>query len=174
MVKTLKVRKSIYIDIPREELWKITALDFGNIAQWSAGVIESTANGTGQNGAVCNERVCQPSYKGFKATTERFTDYDSQNYQFTYQIAQGLPGFVNFAQNEWTHKSKGKGTELTMSVKMEVKGVMGMLMGGLMKKNMSKILFQNLEELKVYAETGEQHERKKAVQAKYEKSLVRK
>lgn len=168
----VSVSKSIYINVPVDELWKITALDFGNISKWSAGVVESKANGEGNHGAVCNERVCQPSYKGFKATTERFIDYDPKNYHFTYQIAQGLPSMVKYAQNKWIHQSKGTGTELMMQVSMELKGIMGTLMQGVMKKNMGKILYQNLEELKVYAETGEQHERKKAVQAKFRKQLA--
>jgi hypothetical protein len=169
----VSVSKSIYIDIPVEELWKITALDFGNIAKWSAGVVESKANGESTHGAVCNERVCHPSYKGFKATTERFIDYNPTDYHFTYQIVQGLPNVVKYAENKWIHHSKGSGTELTMQVSMELKGIMGTLMQGVMKKNMGKILYQNLEELKVYAETGEQHERKKAVQDKYQQSLAK-
>lgn len=169
----MEISRSIYIDLPRKELWKITALDFGNIAKWSAGVVESNASGEGKNGAVCNERVCQPSYKGFKATTERFIDYDDKNYHFTYQIAQGLPGFVTYATNHWTHQPQGNGTLLTMKASMQVKGFMGIIMKGLMRKNMGKILFQNLEELKIYAETGQQHARKQAVQAKYQKTLAK-
>jgi hypothetical protein len=67
---------------------------------------------------------------------------------------------VVMATNTWTHVKDGDGAKITMEVNMQLKGLMGMIMKGPLKKNMSKILKQNLEELKVYAETGKVHERK--------------
>ncbi|HAA12897.1 MAG TPA: hypothetical protein DCE41_14870 [Cytophagales bacterium] len=89
----------LYIHLSVDQLWKITALDFANIGAWSAGVNTSAGQGEGLNGSVCTERVCVPSYKGFKPTTERFTLYDPEQYTFTYQIVQGLPKAVAQATN---------------------------------------------------------------------------
>lgn len=166
--------QSIYIDVPIEQLWKITALDFANIGAWSAGVNSSEGQGAGINGSKVTERVCQPSYKGFKATTERFIKYNPNDYSFTYQIPNGLPKMVTYAENVWKHKKKGNGTELTMAVNMELKGFMGWLLKGVMEKQMGKILVENLEELKIYAETGKLHPRKIAANEKYQKQLAKK
>lgn len=171
--KGVSMEKSIYIDVPIEQLWEITAENFADIGKWSAGVNASEGQGAGVNGSEVTERVCQPSYKGFKATTERFIEYNPDDYSFTYQITEGMPGMVKYAENVWTHKKKGNGTELTMGVNMELQGFMGWLLKGTMKKKMGKILNENLEELKIYAETGELHPRKIAANEKYQKKLAK-
>lgn len=152
---------SIYINVPKKKLWEITALQFDKIGVWSAGVRASQGYGTGQNGAVCSERRCEPSYKGFKQTTERIIDYQPEQYHFTYQIVAGLPKMVAHATNQWLHTDEANGTRLTMKVDMELRGLIGRIMKGPMQKRMAKILRENLEELKVYVETGELHERKR-------------
>ncbi|MEW7292411.1 SRPBCC family protein [Aquimarina sp. 2304DJ70-9] len=172
-MQQISLKKSIQINIPRKELWRITALDFGNVHKWISGVNASEGKGKGINGAPCNERVCQPSYKGFSKTSEQLIEFDPENYRFKYQIVKGMPKMVIRATNTWTHEVKNKGTEIAMEVEMVTKGVMGLLMKGMMKKNMNKILTEALEELKVYAETGDTHPRKKATLAKYKKEKNR-
>ncbi|HAS47198.1 MAG TPA: hypothetical protein DCS93_42340 [Microscillaceae bacterium] len=167
--KAITINRSIQINVPREQLWEITAHYFDKVDRWISGVNHSTGSGQGIEGAVCHERTCLPSYKGFKETSEKIIAYDDENYVFTYQVARGLPGFVKYAKNTWTHEAKGNATLITMQVSMQVQGVMGFLMKGLMRKNMSKILQEALEELKVYAETGQVHSRKKAAMKKYQK-----
>ncbi|MEL6560718.1 MAG: SRPBCC family protein [Bacteroidota bacterium] len=157
---TVSVVESIFINTSVEELWNITALQFDKIGLWSAGVKDAIGYGTGFNGSVCTERQCIPAYKGFKKTTERIIDYQPDKKQFTYQIAQGLPKMVVEATNTWTHLEEGNGTKITMEVYMELKGLIGNVMKGPLKKKMSKILKENLEELKAYAETGTVHTRK--------------
>lgn len=159
--KTMNVSRSIYIDRPIDSLWEISALEFGNIGHWSASLDHSEeGKGSHFEGAACTERVCTPNAKGLSETVERIIDFKPADYQFTYEIAQGLPGFVSYATNTWTHKAKGNGTELTMTAHMELKGLMGSIMGNVMKKKMGQLLYENLEELKFYSETGEVHPRK--------------
>ena len=122
--------------------------------------------GIGKNGAVCNERQCVPSYKGFKETTECIIEYQPEDHTFTYQIAAGLPKMVIYATNTWNHIKEGNGTRLTMTINMELKGLMARIMKVPMKSQMKKILRENLEELKVYAETGKVHMRKKQLNQK--------
>ena len=133
---------------------------------WSAAVKSSKGYGEGINGAICKERTCQPSYKGFKETTERIIDYQPSKYQFTYSIVAGLPSMVTNAQNEWSHTSERNGTRIRMKVTMHLKGFMGLIMKGPMQKKMKKILRENLEELKIYAESGTLHIRKQKLNQK--------
>ncbi|MEM6723706.1 MAG: SRPBCC family protein [Bacteroidota bacterium] len=157
---SVEIKASILIEVSKETLWGITALQFDRIGDWSAGVKSSQGFGKGLNGAVCSERQCDPGYKGFKKTTEKIIDYQPDAHQFTYQITSGLPKMVVKATNQWTHQTVDKGTRLTMNVNMVLQGFMGRLMAKPMQKRMKKILRENLEELKLYAETGQLHERK--------------
>ncbi|MEL6142449.1 MAG: SRPBCC family protein, partial [Bacteroidota bacterium] len=140
---TVEVEESILINIPIEKLWEITALQFDKIGVWSAGVADSEGHGTSRMGAVCNERQCVPSYKGFKETTERIIDYQPEDYSFTYQIAEGLPKMVVYATNQWLHVRKRSGTRITMKVNMQLKGLMGRIMKGPLKGKMREILKEN-------------------------------
>ncbi|MEM8898324.1 MAG: SRPBCC family protein [Bacteroidota bacterium] len=165
--KKVTTEQSIIINIPQDSLWQITALEFHKIGIWSAGVKSSEGGSIGGfNGITYTERVCVPGYKGFKKTTERIIDFQPDTYQFTYQIAEGLPKMVKYATNTWTHENEGNSTKITMRVNMELRGLMGSLLKGAMTKKMGKILKENLEELKIYAETGELHERKKKLNQK--------
>lgn len=160
--KLMEVQQSIHIEISPEELWKITAEDFIAVDKWISGV--NLAEGTGQGlGAA---RTCTPSYKGFSKTTEKIIDFQPTS-SFTYEIIEGMPKMIVFATNTWKHELQAEGTLLTMQVKMQVKGFMGTLMKGFMKKRMRRVLKDALEELKLYAEKGELHERKMTAMRKF-------
>ena len=164
--KVVEIKKSIYIDIPKEELWKITADDFTKVDKWISGVNFAESTGDQETG-IGAARSCTPSYKGFKKTTEKIIKFKPMD-SFTYQIAEGLPKMVVYATNTWIHESKGAGTVLTMHTKMELKGLMGTIAKGPLKKKMNTILQDALEELKLFAETGNLHERKVAAMRKFE------
>ena len=51
-------------------------------------------------------------------------------------------------------------TQLTMTVRIEVKGILGVLMSGMMKHQMSKVLRNAQEELKHFIEYESPHPRK--------------
>ncbi|MEO1437231.1 MAG: SRPBCC family protein [Bacteroidota bacterium] len=157
---SVEVEESIFIKVSKEQLWGITALQFDKIGDWSAGVKSSEGFGKGQNGAVCSERQCDPAYKGFKKTTEKIIDYQPDAHQFTYQITKGLPKMVVRATNQWTHRDEKGGTRMSMKVNMILKGLMGRIMAKPMQKRMATVLRENLEELKIYVETGKVHDRK--------------
>jgi len=161
------IKDSIHINAPIEEVWKISALDFGGIYKWQSGVNLSTAEGVGPNAAPCEERVCHVNVKGFGKTHEQFISYEPERFRFSYKVVQGMPSFVKSAVNEWTHVREGKGTRLTMEAHMEVPGLMGFIMGPLMRRQMSKLLGEALEELKFYIEKGKPHPRKEAAMKAY-------
>ena len=172
--KIIEIERSIYIDVPREKLWKITGEEFAQVDKWISGVNASFPIEGSVNGSNVKARTCDPSYKGFKETTEELLVYDQANYILTYRIVEGMPGFVKAGANTWTHEPQGKGTRMTMRAKLEVKGPAGAMMKGVMKRKMGTIIEEALEELKLYAETGEQHPRKKEAMLKYKKERSKK
>jgi len=66
-----------------------------------------------------------------------------------------MPRFVTHAENDWTVVPiDSNQSKLVMKAKFEMKGLMGILMKGAMKKKMNKTLDVILIDAKVYAETG--------------------
>jgi|GEM_PF-1172275 len=156
------ISSSIYIETSIDHLWQKTALEFDKIGIWSASLDHSSAGNTGNEfpGISCTERVCSPNQKGLSKTVERIIDVKAEQYQFTYEIAQGLPSFVGYATNTWQLEPEGNGVRMSMTAKMELKGFLAWLMGGIMERKMENLLNENLEELKYYVEHGEVHPRK--------------
>ena len=153
---TMQKSESIEIDASSERVWSIAAGEFEHIDRWASTVTRSEALRTGDGPAA--GRVCStPQGK----TTETLLEFDEAQRAFTYAITgDAMPGFVARATNRWTIEPLGPDrSRLTMTVEMETRGVAGFVMGPMMRLGMGKLLRTNLEELKHYIETGEQHER---------------
>ncbi|MEW7292413.1 SRPBCC family protein [Aquimarina sp. 2304DJ70-9] len=173
-VSKVQLSKTIYIEVPKEELWKITALDFGGNSKWDAGVNVSEGRGNGLNGSVVGERACYVAVAGIDKIVEQFVEYDADNYRFKYTGTEGMPDMLKSGTNEWIHKTKGNGTQMTMVVNMELQGLMGIIMKETMEEAVSTRLGEALEELKVFAETGKPHPRKIAANKKYKAEQAKK
>ena len=170
----LNLKQTIYIDVPRDELWQITGVDFAGLDKWIAGVNKSTGEGEGLNGSRYGARVCDPSYEWVKGTvTEKLIEYDPANYRLKYEgVDNGsMPGMKG-GSNEWTHEVSGNGTIMGMNGTMQLEGLMGFIMKHTMQGMMKSTLNESLEELKYYAETGQQHPRKVEAMRKYREELA--
>ncbi len=171
-MKTLHIPyESETIHVSAEKLWGIVGNDFAHVGKWATSVDHSVGSGTPDfEGASCSIRGCEVNAKGFNKLQERLTEFDAKNKTLTYEVTKGMPGFVTKASNRWEiirvseHASK-----IRMSANMEMKRFMGSLMGGIMKKNLMKLLPQVANDLKVYAETGNISESKKQRLAKLNK-----
>ncbi len=161
--KGFDLQKEITINVPASELWDMVGPGFVEVYKWSSNV--DHAEGKGQSnfeGAVCNERFCEVNVKGFSKISEKLTKYNQEEMSLAYEVQDGMPGFVTKAVNDWTvvpvdkHRSK-----LVMKAEFGSKGLMGMLMNGMMKKKMNETLETVLNDAKVYAETGQISEAKR-------------
>ena len=160
MPKIVSIERTTVINAPLEHLWKVSADEFEHIDRWDGNVKSSHPSGNTVVNAPVGGRVCN-LYSGGK-TVERFIEFDNSKYTFTYEIAEGLPGFVISARNTWLHEAvAGNKTKLTMRVVMRVKGILGRIMQCPMKLQMGKVLGTAQEELKHYIETGQPHPRKR-------------
>ncbi|MEM9151879.1 MAG: SRPBCC family protein [Cyanobacteria bacterium P01_F01_bin.3] len=160
MPKVVSIEKSTIINVPVEDLWKVSADKFGQIDRWDGNVKASRPSGSAIVGAPVGGRVCD-LYSGGK-TVESLIIYDDSAYMFAYEITEGLPGFVISARNTWTHEAITRNqTKLTMRVVMRVKGILGTIMRCPMKLQMGNVLNNAQEELKYYIETGQPHPRKR-------------
>ena len=164
-LKTVQIAQTgEVINVSSAVLWKIVGDDFANVGKWSTSVDHSAGSGTPTfEGATCSNRGCDLNAKGFSSIKEVLTQYDADNMELTYKVLEGFPGFVKLAQNHWTVESVSPtSSRVKMEVTMKMKPFMGAMMGGMMKKNINGLLPVVLNDLKVYAETGEVSESKAA------------
>lgn len=164
--------ESIEIAASVERVWEVAAGEFDRIDRWASNVAQSDALPVESPAFIEHQpagRVCTTPQG---RTKETFVHYDEGERSFTYAIrGDAMPGFVSEATNRWTMEPAGAGrTCLTMTVNMQTRGLVGVIMGPMMQLGMGRLLRTNLEELKHYIETGEQHPRKRKASASRKRS----
>lgn len=155
--KGFELEKEITINVPATELWNIVGPGFTEVYKWSSNVDHAEGSGTPEfEGATCSERACDVNVKGFNKIGEKLTKYNAANMNLAYQVVEGMPNFVSFAENDWTVVPvDANSCKLVMKAKFETQGLMGAMMRGMMKKKMEETLATVLNDAKVYAETGQ-------------------
>jgi hypothetical protein len=166
--KEVKMTKSLNVNVSADALWEIFGPGFADAGKWASAVDSATGHGEGKfEGAVCDTRSCDLSAKGFSSVKERIVDYDHKNKTLSFDVEEGMPGFVTVLNNKTVITSLGEGmSKAELTVTMQMKPFMGSLMGGMLKKNLSTLIDSALDDLKVFAETGEPSDRKKERMAK--------
>ncbi len=168
MVKQITATSQATVDAPLEQVWAVMAQDFAGIEKWSSGVNASVGSAPPVNGSDHGERACKIAAAGFSDTKERIIEFEPMS-RIRYSLYDGLPGFVQNAINGWHFSEENGRTHVRGQTDMEIKGIMGVLMGGFMKKNLTRVLSEMAEEAKHYIEHGEPHPRKKKAMAKFAK-----
>jgi len=163
-VKKVKMAKSVEVNVSADSLWQIVGPGFAEAGKWSTAVDHSAGHGEAQfEGATCDTRSCDLSAKGFSSVNERISEYDVANRTMGFDVFEGLPSFVTYTNNRTAITSMGEQkSKAELQITMHMKPLLGALMGPMFKKNLSNLIDTALEDLKVYAETGEPSESKKA------------
>ncbi|NQZ79327.1 MAG: SRPBCC family protein, partial [Ekhidna sp.] len=77
------------------------------------------------------------------------------NQQLSYEVIEGFPGFIKQGVNNWyLEVISANQTKVTMHFVGETQGVMGLLMGPMMKLNLAKGLGGALKDFKFFVENG--------------------
>ncbi len=155
--KGFKIQKEIIINVPSDSLWDFIGPGFIEVYKWSSNVDHAEGSGISEfAGAVCSERYCDVNVKGFNKISERLIKYDQNKQHLAYEVTEGMPSFVTHASNEWSvHILNANQSKLRMQANFRSKGILGILMNGLMKKKMNETLETVLKDAKIYLETGE-------------------
>lgn len=169
--KVVNMKHSVNVGVSPEALWKIVAVDFGDAHKWASSLEHSEAYGEAKfDGATCSNRACDINSNGFSSIKEVIAEFDEKNHTFSYDVIEGFPSFVVYGNNRWVITPDANGNaQVEMQITMKMKKFMGFLMGGMMKKNLKKLLQEATDDLKVYAETGQPSERKQEQLAKLAK-----
>ncbi len=160
----MEIKKQISINASFDTVWNILFNDFERVGEWTTAVDNSVPNPDAKpvNGEDLGGRICDSP---FGRTVENFIDFDELENRFTYEVASGLPFFVNHAQNTWQVTRNGAKTLVDMHMIMDLNLLPGKLMQPVMKRQMNSLVDNLLEELKHYAETGTIHPRVRQQQA---------
>jgi len=119
-------------------------------------------------GATCSRRTCDLNAKGFSRIDETITIYDEKRI-LAFDVTEGTPGFVKHVNSHWQIiEISPNQCRVEITAVIEAKKFMGTLMGGMFKKNINTVLPVVLNDLKVYAETGETSDLRKQRVAKLE------
>ena len=172
--KEVKMSKTVEVNVSAEELWNIVGPGFADAGKWSTAVDHSEGHGDAQfDGATCDTRSCDLSAKGFSSVNERITEYDVQNKTMAFDVFEGMPGFVTYTNNRTVITELGpEKSKAELQITMHMKPLMGALMGGMTKRNLSSLIDSALDDLKVYAETGHPSARKQARMKKIGKKMA--
>lgn len=160
--KKVKKQFSRVINVSADSLWAICR-EFDKTGEWTSTLKHSYGAGKPQyEGATCSKRVCETNFGKGNQVAEELVMFSDKNKELSYNLVEGAPSFITLANNHWkvseitTNQSK-----IEMNVTMHMKKFAGFFLGGIIKRQMSKQVNVVLDELKIYAETGEISKAKK-------------
>lgn len=161
----MELKKTLRIDRNTDDVWAIVAHQFERVGEWSSAVVSSGANpeATAPEGAHVGGRVCD--VPGIGDLKETFTAYSEADRKFTFRVT-GMPSFITLAQNTVSVRPAGiDASDVSLDIRMETNTI-GKVMGPMFKIRLQSTLDTFLNELKVYAETGEISKKKQKQLAK--------
>ena len=148
----MEFNREIIINKPIEAAWEILGNQFGEAYKWARGLKHSNAYGQPVlAGASCNNRACDTTQGKIK---EVIRNFDPDNYRLSYEVIEGFPFFVESGVNNWQLIPQGKMTQVKMHLVIKTKGLMGAILGPLMKMQMNKLTTYAIEDFKHFVETG--------------------
>lgn len=159
----MKKSRTVELNISAERVWEAIGNRFGDNGLWAASLTSSHLMG---DLAVGVNRVCMNKQQKI---VERLNLFDAKKMHLAYEITSDLPAIVKTAKNHWSVKSLGANrSSMTAEVTSDLVWWATPL-SPLMTIAVSGILTKAMDELKHWAETGEQHPRKKAYNIKFAK-----
>ena len=157
-MRQLNVTSSSTINATADRVWEVLADDFLDIALWARDVNSSGDNHSSvsvPDGAPAGGRFCDVN--GLGQVDERIVHFDSGSHEITWTAnSDKLPGFVSGVQNALTiDKIDDNTSRVTSNLSADLSGFLGTIMAPMMRRNFSKLVAGFLEDLDVYAGTGQ-------------------
>ncbi|MEM7273719.1 MAG: SRPBCC family protein [Actinomycetota bacterium] len=150
----LDIKETVTIDKPIEEVWRLVVDDFVNSHRWAFGTSTCRA-GTADEGF---DRICDTESGQLRDT---ITKVDDANHVLEFSV-EGLPFFVRSVVSTWTLEPVADtATRITVGPRIETMPIIGTLAEIPMKRALVKLYPGLLDDLKVYAETGQPSARKR-------------
>jgi hypothetical protein len=156
MIMGIEVRKNATFNVSADRLWSILADDFDKVGDWARTVDSSSAKlgAVVPEGANVGGRVCEAP--GFGAIDEILTSYNAEerSYAFT-ATASKIPSFVRNITNHTAVKALGpEQSELELKITADADGIRGAIVTPMMNRKFSGAIDATIEDLRVFAESG--------------------
>ena len=148
----MEVKKDIIVNRSLSAVWEVLGNQYTEAYKWSRGLYHSQGEGVPKlEGAACNNRSCDTSFGQIREEIRVF----KPNQQLSYEVIEGFPGFIKQGINNWyLEKVSEDRTLVSMHFVGETQGILGILMGSMMRVNLNKGLGEALEDFKHYLEKG--------------------
>lgn len=162
----MKLLKTVIINKPVKQVWKVAAEDFAHAGQWMTGVFHSSEFGKSDiEHAPCSGRVCVLENKtnGLKAE-ENILKFDAQNHTLVFEVipvkegGTGLPLTKNTVTLKLDQVNENQ-TKVFWYCDFEVTRI-GKLLSPLLRIGVGFAFKGILNDLKVFVETGTPSKRK--------------
>ena len=170
-MKKLNIKQSVEAKTNVANAWEIIGPNFITISFWGRGILKSYNNDSLKpkfDGAPAGGRYCE--INGFGKLDEKIIHYSEKDYEISWSAeGEKLPKFVSGLQNEIKIEKIDDNTcRITSHISANLNGLLGLVMGGMIKKNFTKQISAFLNDWKTFAETGDISEAKKREKAKYQ------
>lgn len=157
-MKKLDIKHSLEVNTNALKAWQIIGPNFLNISDWGRGVTRSWENTSTPNNfenAPASGRFCEVA--GFGKLEENIIHYNSASHEISWSAkGEKIPKFVSGLQNQIKVEEINENTcKITSHLSANLNGIMGFLLGFILKKNFNKLIHGFLNDWKTFAETGE-------------------
>lgn len=153
----MRIERDLRIEAAPDEVWRILADDYAEVGCWARAVEASEPNPDAAPlpGATVGGRVCTAS---IGAVTETITTFDPERRVLAYAAkAKAMPFFVRGLTGRWTITPAGEASQVGLRFEADLMAPFGALMGWAMRRQFKGAIDDTLEDLKLYAETGQVH-----------------
>lgn len=157
----MRISKSTNIKAPVQAVWRLIGTEFTDVGNWASGVYHSSAK-TGMSkvaSAPAAGRTCETTLGPF---SEEIVAYSDSDMRIAYSVSgDKMPGFMKSTVAEWSIKeSSGGVSTATMTMTADVAQPFAFLMGWMIKKQFTTAIIETMDDLKIFAETGQKSDRK--------------
>ena len=97
----MKLTTDKTLNATADQIWNLLGERFADIGAWSKAIERSELNGPLDEGGV---RTCElkPTPIGSGTIRERITRFNRGRREVSYEILEGLPGFMRYVETAWT------------------------------------------------------------------------
>lgn len=147
-----RIIKQIPINAAAEQVWQVLA-DFGSAENWAPTVVQSRCPTDIKRGI--GARRILTTTRG-DVTEEVIVEWN-EGQGFTFEIPGGLVSIVQTLRETWAIGSSSNGATVVVKMDYQMKeGILNSFLDSLVvRRELTKILIQNLAGLKQHIETGE-------------------
>ena len=153
----MQIARTLRVEAPVDKVWSILADDYATIGDWARAVEHSAPNPdvAPLPGATVGGRVCTANIGD---VTETITTFDPRRRLLAYRAqAKAMPFFVRGLNGRWTLDAATGGTRVDLGFEADLMPPFGPLMGWAMKRQFATAIDETLQDLKLWAETGQIH-----------------